>query len=46
MRQRRVEALFVVAIFVILVLMGFGWRSCSQRGGTYVRGALWMECVR
>jgi hypothetical protein len=40
------NALISFAIIVTLALLVGGERSCQRRGGHYVRGLFWMECVR
>lgn len=44
MRLRDVAITF--ALCLALALLWRGWRECSARGGQYVRGLVWMECVR
>jgi hypothetical protein len=39
-------ALSVVIVLVICVALYIGWRNCRERGGTYVRGLFWLECVK
>lgn len=47
MKYHRVaHALTVLAVLVILVLLFNGWRDCSRTGGHYVRGVVFMECIR
>jgi hypothetical protein len=43
---RALRVLLAVGIIAILVALGIGYRNCARRGGTYVRGLVWMECVR
>lgn len=38
--------LLTIAIIGILVLLFNGWRTCTKQGGHYVRGVLFMECIR
>ena len=35
-----------VVIVATLIALGVGWRSCDRQGGQYVRGLVWMECIR
>lgn len=42
----RRATVLAAAIIGILAVLALGWRSCAQRGGTYVRGVVWMACVR
>jgi hypothetical protein len=37
---------FALAILAIFVAIGIGWHDCARRGGTYVRGVVWMRCIR
>lgn len=36
--------LFVVVLAMLLLINGM--QECHARGGHYVRGLFWMECVR
>ena len=38
--------LAVVALIVIGSLLVSGYSECSAIGGDYVRGLLWMKCVK
>lgn len=38
-------ALLVVAAIFVLTLMGAGYQDCTEKGGTYVRGVLWFQCI-
>lgn len=38
--------IFVVLIVIVLVVLAHGWRECNRAGGKYVRGLVWMECIR
>ncbi|CAM0074524.1 hypothetical protein VPHK251G3_0066 [Vibrio phage K251 g3] len=37
----------VIAAFIITVMvyMAVEYKQCEASGGTYVRGALWMQCI-
>lgn len=44
---------FWIKMWVTGVILGFAfgylwaeWDACTDSGGKYVRGAVWMECVR
>lgn len=41
-----VRVAIAVAIVTILAVLVLGAVQCSAGGGQYVRGLLWMECVR
>lgn len=40
------RAVILFAIIAVLIALGVGNRRCNAEGGTYVRGLLWMECVK
>ncbi len=44
------DVIGAVAIVVLVVIVGVAlWRGrteCNKRGGHYVRGLVWMECIR
>lgn len=40
------QGAIVLFIIIMIIVTAFGWRTCSRRGGTYVRGVIGMECVR
>lgn len=46
MTPRVVRFLITVFIVAVLIVLATGWRSCKRSGGTYVRGLVWMECIR
>lgn len=43
------QGLYVVALLAfvvgILTVQIVGWVQCDDRGGDYVRGMFWMECI-
>jgi len=43
------EHLYIVLLSTFLivscVVLYRGWRACDARGGHYVRGLFWMECI-
>lgn len=46
-KARRLELVVLLGVLAVcLVILGLGWRECAAHGGKYVRGLLWMECVR
>jgi hypothetical protein len=38
-------SLAVVVGLISLLVMAKGYDDCRQRGGAYVKGAIWYECV-
>lgn len=46
MTHRKAEVLISIAILVVFVALWLGWRDCARSDGRYVRGPLWMECIR
>lgn len=38
-------ALVIVVAMLVWTFIGAGCQSCEDRGGQYVRGVLWYECV-
>lgn len=40
------ETLVVILVLVVIFALLSGWRDCRSRGGAYVRGLFWMECIR
>lgn len=37
--------LAILAVFVVLAMVGADWQECTARGGQYVQGVLWYQCV-
>lgn len=43
---RLLRAVLALVVLVILIALGIGGRDCDRRGGHYVRGLFWMECIQ
>lgn len=47
--SRLVEAVAAMTLAAIViaaaVAIGYAWWGCHERGGAFVRGVFWFECV-
>jgi hypothetical protein len=46
MNSRASNIAMIVVVGTVLLCLLSGYRNCTRRGGHYVRGLFWMECIR
>jgi hypothetical protein len=44
-KLKLLSGLVFVGILSVFVAIGVQWKGCHDAGGTFVRGAVWFQCI-